>query len=1538
MSESIDDRVVSMQFDNQAFERNIATTLTSLGKLQKSLDFANSTRNMNELQAASSRFNLSGMGSAVEGISTKFLALSTIAITTLATITAKAIETGTRMAGAFTFKPVVDGFQEYETNMNSIQTILANTSSKGSKLADVNKALGQLNEYSDQTIYNFSQMARNVGTFTAAGIDLDKSVSAIKGIANLAAISGSNSEQASTAMYQLSQALAAGKVSLMDWNSVVNAGMGGEIFKKALFETGKAMKTITDVPVGASFEEWEKKGGTFREQMEKGWITADVLSTTLNAFSGDLSKASLISMGFTEAQAAEMERLGKLGISAATEVKTLTQLMGTLKEAAGSGWAKSFSIVFGEFDEAKELFTNLSDSIGGFIKKTSDARNALLQGWKDLGGRQVLIDTLGKAFGVIAPILDRLGKAFRDVFPPMTAQRLLDLTKGLGRLFDSMTLSIENADKLRRVFVGVFAILEIGWTVIKETALFFKDLFTAMAPKGSPVLDFTAKIGDMALALNKLLVEGGGIRNFFNILLALVTNPVESIKNLVGGIGSFSEALTKVSQNQAVAAVLGRIEDRFGSLSTATERISDVWERLSNVFGKFANVLDTVWTHIRTWFSELGTKLANSMSAGDFDAAVDIVNVGLLGGIILLLKKFVSGDFLKDLGGGLFSKVEGVLDGLTGQLKAMQANVKADTLLKIALAVGALTASVLVLSLIDSGALTKALTAMATGFGELVGTMAILNTVAAGPKGAAKLGILVAGMIGMASAMLVLSGAITVLSVIDPGALAKGLAGMSAGIAAMVLAMNLISANPGQMLAASVSMVAMATALTILAGAIKLYSMMSGEELAKGLAAIAGALLIIGVAMNLFPVAATLAAGVAMIPLAIGLGLLAGAVKLFGMLSWGEIGKGLVGIAGALLIIAAAMNLMPITLPITAAGLLILSIALGVMAKVIETMGNLKMGELAKGLGALAIMLGILVVAVNLMSGALAGAASLVVVSGALLILTHVLQELGGMKLGDLAKGLGAIAAVLALLGVGALLLVPALGPMIALGAALLLIGAGFALFGSGAYLVTKALESLAKAGVAGVKALVEAIKIFLTAVPTFAGALVKAILSFVTELVAAAPLLLKAITVLLIQILDTVIELVPKIAEALGKFITIAAALIIEKAPELIAAGFALLIALLKGIRDNIVEITTLAIDILIRFASTLSDNAQRLVDAGINLLTKFIESISNRMNEIVGLGLTLVLSIVEGLVNNVFRVVEEAINIVIAVVDTIVREAVRMVRAGAEAVIKLAQGVSENIWRVIDAAKNLVLAFLRKLGESALDFARAAADLVISFLNGLAEVIRQRAPELRQAGANVASAIIEGMTGGLSSRARDVANAAINVASGALGGVMRFIQARSPSKKFAKVGGYMAQGLAKGFDDDITATNSAVAQAERIIEAFQKTLAKVPISLEGLGDLSPIISPVLDLTQVRMASRDIGGLLEVPLIRPDVSYDQARLISRETNLTPDFSETAAPVVKPTEIKFEQNNYSPKALSTGDVYRYTKSQIALAKEELRIP
>ena len=408
MSKTIDEKVVEMRFDNKNFEQNVKQSMSTLDKLKQKLNLTGASKGLENINKASNKVDMKGMSSAIEGVQSKFSALEVMGITALANITNSAVNAGKRIVSALTIDPITTGFQEYETQINAIQTILANTQKEGTNVEIVNKALDELNKYADMTIYNFTEMTRNIGTFTAAGVKLDTSVKAIKGIANLAAVSGSNAQQASTAMYQLSQALASGTVKLMDWNSVVNARMGGQVFQDALKETARVH--------GIAIDQIIKEQGSFRDSLHTGWLTAEILTETLEKFTlstENMTEAEiqanrerLKSIGYTDEQIDGIFELGKTATDAATKVKTFSQLWGTMKEAAQSGWAQTWRIIIGDFEEAKELLTSISNFFtgdNGVITKMNNSRNALLNG------------ALGKGFEKLKETLNTIVKPVKTV-------------------------------------------------------------------------------------------------------------------------------------------------------------------------------------------------------------------------------------------------------------------------------------------------------------------------------------------------------------------------------------------------------------------------------------------------------------------------------------------------------------------------------------------------------------------------------------------------------------------------------------------------------------------------------------------------------------------------------------------------------------------------------------------------------------------------------------------------------------------------------------------------------------------------------------------------------------------------------------------------------------------------------------------------------------------------------------------------------------------------------------------------------------------
>jgi len=1304
MSATVDDRIVNMQFNNTQFQRGATQTMSMLDRLKAKLTFKGASQGLTEVQSAANKFNMQPIATQVEGVSTKFFALATVAATVLSNITAQAAAAGFAMANSLTFKPVAEGFKEYETNLNSIQTILANTGLEGEKgLGKVEAALDELNHYSDQTIYNFSEMARNIGTFTAAGVDLDSSTAAIKGIANLAAVSGSNSQQASTAMYQLSQALAAGKVSLMDWNSVVNAGMGGKVFQEALKETARVH--------GVAVDDIINKAGSFRDSITKGWITGEILTETLSKFTGDLSEAQLKQMGYTEEQIAGIVKMGKTATDAATKVKTMSQLFSTIQESLTSGWAQTWEMLFGDFNEARDLFTSVNDVIGGFIQKSAESRNSVISDWKELGGRKVLIDGIANAFNALVAVVRPIKEAFREIFPPATGQTLFNLTERFAAFTKNLKIGADTADGLKRTFKGFFAILSIGWQVIQGVAQVIGILLGALTGSSGGILDFTGTIGDFVVALDQALKEGNGLVSFFQGLGAILAIPVRILGGLghilAGLFGGFDE-----DKNDSISDSFENLGDSLNPLAGLFDRTSASWKVLMGFFEKAGEFFQPMVDGIAEAFSGLGDALANAIDTGEFDAVLSVINTGLLGGILLLIKKFVADGLNIDFGGGMFESITETFGQLTNTLKAMQTQIQAKTLLLIAAAVAVLTASVVALSMIDAKKLRKALIAMAVGFTQLLVAMGILVKLA-GTGAFLTIPMIAGSLILLSTAILILTAAVKNLSTLSWEELLKGLTGVAAVMGILVAAAFPLTRMSGGLLTTGFALISFSIAIKILASAVGDMAELSWNELAKGLTGLAVSMGLIIAAFHLMPPNMVLTAA-ALLIVGGAIKAVASAVTKMGDQSWSSVAKGLVSLAGSLAIIAGAMYLFPPHMALTAAGLILVGNALKSIATALDMMGDASWTEIGKGMVTLAGSLLILAGGLTLMSGTLAGSAALFVAASALAVLTPVLTTLGAMSWESIIKGLTGLAATFAVLGAAGYLLAPVTVVLIGLGAAVTLLGAGVALLGAGALALATAFTMVVGAGTAGIAVMTAAGAAIVQLIPKAMGAFALGLVQMAENIGKAGPRMIEAIARILISMSAAVIKAAPKMSAAFVALVKAGTDAVIKSAPSLATAGFKLLMAFLRELDRNIYRITTIAISLATKFIRAWGDNQGRMVDAGYRAIIKFINALARAIREnqddMERAGANLADAIIKGMVHGIISgqsaVISSAADMAANALDA--AKSLLGIKSPSKEFFSVGAYSSEGMALGISANEDLVAKSAENVGAKALDTIR--------------------------------------------------------------------------------------------------------------------------------------------------------------------------------------------------------------------------------------
>lgn len=1273
MSTTVDERVVEMRFDNKQFEQNIQTSLSSIDKLKRSLNLEGAAKGLETVNDAAQKCNMSPLTNAVETVRVRFSALEVMAITALQNITNSALAAGKNLVSAFTVDPIKSGFEEYETQINAVQTILANTSSKGTTLDQVNNALDELNHYADMTIYNFTEMTRNIGTFTAAGVDLDTSVADIKGIANLAAVSGSNSQQASTAMYQLSQALAAGTVKLQDWNSVVNAGMGGQVFQDALKETAKVH--------GIAIDEMIKDEGSFRETLSKGWLTSDILTETLAKFTGDLNEDQLRTMGYADDQIKSIMEMGKTANDAATKVKTFTQLFDTLKEAAQSGWTQSWEIIVGDFEEAKELLTEVSDTFSAVINASADARNKMLQDWKDLGGRTMMIEAVKNVFEGLVSVAKPVREAFNEIFPPMTGKQLAEITERIRDLTAKFKMGEESSKNLKNTFKGVFAVLDIVGQAFKAVAGGVGELIGLFIPAGNGVLSLTGSFGEYLVKLDETVKKTDVFGKAVSTVVDIVNTAITFVKTAGEKVKEFGKAAGEKFDFpgfELFHSFLERVHDRMAQIGDGAGKMKSgvivAFEMMGEALEKckFLKVMEALWTAVKviaggiadavgTMMGTLAEKLGNA----DFSGVLDILNSIAVGGIALSVSKFLKSvtEPLEGLN-GVLEGVTGILDGVRGCFEAYQTNLKAGTLLKIGAAIALLAGSIVAISLIDSDKLSASLGAITVLFANLLGAMAIFNKIS---SDTGKVSKACTAMIAMSVAVSILAGALKKVSDLDWGELARGLVGIAGLTTIVVASSKAMASSQKQVMKGATSLIIFGAAIKILASACEDLSKLQWDELGRGLTGVGVLFAEIAVFLRVAKFnGKMISTATGIVILSAAMKVLASACKDFGQMEWSEIGKGLAGIGGLLAELAVFTNLAGNAKHVMSTGVALIAIgaAMKIFASAVKDFGQLQWDEIGRGLTAMGGALAEVAIAVNLMPKNMIGIGTgLVIVGGALETIANCMSKFGGMQWEEIGRGLTVMGGALAELAIslnfmkgtlgGSAALLVASGALAVLAPVLSILGAlsweaiakglisiagAFTIIGvAGAVLTPLVPTILALSGAfaligvgvltigagllaagTGLSALAIGFTALATAGAAGATAIVAALTVIVTGIAGLIPAVLTKVGEGIIAICKVIAAGAPAIGEAVKAVVLTLIDVFVSCVPQLADGALQLVVGVLAALVTYTPQIVDLAFKFLIGILDGIASNLPSLIKAGVDVLVAFFAGIVDALRGI--------------------------------------------------------------------------------------------------------------------------------------------------------------------------------------------------------------------------------------------------------------------------------------------------------------------------------
>lgn len=1236
MSQTIDKRIVEMEFQNRSFESGIKESIDSLEKLKRGLNFEDATRGLSDLERAGRSFSLSGIADGIDAIANKFSTLGIVGITVLQNLTNRAVDLGIQLAKSLSIDQITAGWSKYEQKTSSVQTIINAT---GKTLEEVNGYLDKLMWFSDETSYSFSDMTAALAQMTSSGGNIDNLIPLITGVANATAYAGKGAMEFSRAMYNLNQSYGAGFLQYMDWKSLELAGVASQQLKQVFIDTAKSMGRLSKEGKTVSGE--LVTIANFGTTLKDKWADTAVMEAAFGKFA-ELSEAAyqLVQSGQYETAADAMAALSgqyseiaEKAFKSAQQAKSLNEAIEATKDAVSSGWMKTFEIIIGDFEEATKFWTDVTGVLWEVFASGAESRNEMLQAWKDLGGRDSMIESLWNLIDALRSIIRPIKDAFHEIFPPMTAERLYAITEGIRAFTEKIKIGDKTSENLKNTFEGLFAIVSILKQALEAIGSAAGGLIKFLLPAGEGLLDITGKIGKYISALDDTIKKSDTFNKFFEKLGDALQPIVEKFND---GFGSIREVFARFADIDlsGVDAFTETLEIRFRPLHT-------LFKFVGTIFNFILDIIQGVMPYVEKAFNAIGESLrqiGEKISVGDFSGVFDLLNSGLFAGILIGIRKFIKnlGDVTGE-GKGILESIKDIFGGLGETLEAFQQRIKSGVILKIAGAIALLAASILVLSMIDSEKLTTAMVAISTLFGELIASMAILTAITkdATFKNTTKA---TASMISMSVAIIVLAVAMEKLSDLDWEGIGKGLTAVTVLMTDLVMAAHGLSGIEGKIFRTSISLIAFSAALSILAdvvqklGALDLASLAKGlggvglligeltlftkfadldsMGISKGVGLIALSTAIVILASAVEKIGAidipTLIKGVSAIGVllgelvvflnltqkaknvtstAIGMTILAASMLIFskaiadmGSMPLEQIGKGLLAMGVALAEVTVALNFLPKNTVSKAVALVGVASALVIMAGALKNMGGMSWEEIGKSLVALAGAFMIFVAALKFLPNSLSGAAAILVISAALAVLTPCLKALGGMTWEEIAKGLLALAGAFTVIGLAGLALGPLVPAILGLSASITLLGVGVAAIGAGVMLLSIGLSGLSVSLVAAGSAIV-----------TFLGILLEGFNDLI-------PTISEIIRNLVIVILEVFNECLPSIIDSILQFIIKVLESLISYGPQIISLLADLIVKLLEG----------------------LTNEMPRLVEAGVNFILSFFSSIIDALKKI--------------------------------------------------------------------------------------------------------------------------------------------------------------------------------------------------------------------------------------------------------------------------------------------------------------------------------
>lgn len=1395
---SIDDRIVNMHFNNTQFQKGISQTNESLSDLKNNLKLDGVTKGMGEVQAAANRFSLAGMAEAVENISSKFSILGAVGFTLIQNITNSAIQMGQRIAGSL-IDPIIQGGAKRALALQQAQFQFRGL---GLNIQDtMNAALAAVKG----TAFGLDDAATAAAQFGASGITATNGLeSVLRSVAGVAAQTGSSYANVANIFETV-----AGNGRLM----------GMQLTQLSSYGVNAA------AILAKSFHTTESK---VRDMVSNGKVSFKQFSDAMNAaFGANAAKANETYTGALSNMHAALARIG-------ADVASPYFL----------GMRDVFNALGPMFDNVHTAVQPLINDFASF--QADSAKNTVNIIDKILGPG--VIKSIGNVVTAIRTIGHALEQGFHSIFPDNTEKQLTAVSTLLQKVTAAFIPDTKAADELRRTFAGLFALFDIFGQIIGSVIKAFAQLFGYTTQGAGGILTFSAKVGDLIVKIDQAIKHGQVFQTFFKGLAGVIAVPIGILKTFVGVIYDFVTAITHINTG-GFDDFADDVSKRFAGLNQLAQFFTKLWHGVETIAKAVWNFMVPIFVLIGQGISFAAAKVKEAFSALSFDQGVQILNTGIFAAFVLVLRGFFGnlGGILRGNGVAFVSQFKSIVSQIRTNLKALEMNTNAKTLKEIAVSIALLAASAVALSLVNPERLGIAMGAITTSMGSLLASFATLGKIGSSGLG---LGVkqsivMIAMMNGLAGAMLVMAGAIAILGAIPLANIIQGVSAFEVVLGSLVSAIALFRKDQTGTVAAAGALVLIANALLILSGAIAILGALPFANIVQGVSAIIvvlGALVgALALMKKIGPTIVITGASIALFAPA--LLTLSGAIALLGALPMARLVQGMTAFASTLGVMVGALALLNLLGPrvlLSAVAIGVIAVAMGGLVASVALLGKLKMATVIQGVVALATVLALVAGAALLLGlvapQALAGAGAMIGIALAIGILAPAIKLLGSMSWDDIGRSIAVLAAAIAVLAVGGILLIPAAVGFMLLGGAIFLIGQGVFAAATGLTMLVGAITAITAVGVGAVTVLVLAVKAF--------------------------------------------IDQLPALGAGIGAAIVSMAVVIGQNAPQLIQAFVALLLAMLTAI-DQVIPAAIITATLLISaFIRAMVVLVPQAADAG--------------------------LAIIEGVLG----------------------------------------GIAKHIGDITEQAVDIITNFITALGNNMYKIITAAGDLVLKFITGIGDYVKTHSGQFVKAGSQLFRAIVDGIAAAIRQGGKDIAYAGEKIGWALIQGAKNALHINSPSKVFRDdIMPSVFEGIEDGNDRNLDRAAGAGedignTMADSAIQSVKKSIAGISSVIDDNIDSSPTIRPIFDLTDIQSGAQKISSLMPKPSISLDMSDNVATSISlqeqaKNAQLIIDATKSANQPSK--VVNFTQNNNSPKALTTTEIYRNTKNQLSTLKEDLDV-